>query len=310
MTLPKIIYEKCNKEYPENDRKQDSTIAAKFYACNRGYGIVPPIGWYGYNDEKYSKNKGDKRSIPVVQRLPYWELSQEIVADDQKTRTETAASAELTTNDKYYSIFNQKCPMYVSTENEPSEATCCMHRYFTKEENEGFAQDRSKYNAASDLAKHLNIETIANNAYYRIFPKCAELLKYLPCAACHANMSKMAFEQIADPEKEYDYETSTGNANFFSYPLCTNYSREVYKQCRHVYYVTKYTFPSTSVDFNAYLPSGTHYTNPIVPDGFGERDFLELVHAPGLTINDDINASLDEPMENCIDPRIWNEKYK
>jgi len=309
MKIPKEVFSKCNKQYPREERG-DATVQQKFLACNMGYGIVPPIGWYGYK----TSEKDDKH-IPVVQRLPYWELSSYLENEDQVAGAfEMAASALPTGDNKYYTLFNQRCPMYVSTDTKPSEATCCMHKFFIEHEDEGtvteWATKKSQYNSGNDLSKHLNIETIQNNAYYRIFPKCAELLKYLPCAACHANLSNMAYEQVPDVQSPYDYEMSQGNANFYSYPLCTSYALEVYKQCRHVYYVTKYT-QSNTVDPYAYLPPGTQNTRLIVPDGFGEHDFLELVHSPGYNaLEDSINESLDKPMENCIDPRIWNEKYK
>jgi hypothetical protein len=221
------------------------TDAALHVRCLSVAEIPSPVGYAGYKAPGYQPFS----SFLVSSRT----LDSSIACTPLPARASQVAHPE----------FDTACPMFSYGTDTPH---CC------------FLPPPGPPDMASYQASFLDYFDNWWNAkiQFRIFPRCMKLLRFLPCAVCHPNISDMLFyiDRFSAPPKR-------------SIRLCRDFARRVYKECRRAVY-----------------DKNTKYF--VVPRDFGEDDFLKIVGQAEVE-EGDWDEHLDVPGQTCIDLSEWDE---
>jgi hypothetical protein len=173
------------------------------------------------------------------------------------------------------SEFDSSCPFYALGTNNPH---CCFYPSPDSGIPETCSEPGQGVETSTDrLPLFTNdLAEFDDKIRFRIYPRCYNLLKYLPCVICHPNVSDMFFKvdrwtgQVVDP---------------VSFRFCSDFAEDVYKECRRA----------------IYNDVGKSW---IVPEDFGIRDFQRVVGVQ-FGADGEVNQTLDVAGQTCIDLREW-----
>jgi hypothetical protein len=264
-TGPALLPDGCDVFASRRDpcSEIDGALHSEAQSCLVWSEITTAVGYSGYPS-------------PRSQRFTSAMISKDLYPPTPDTAVDfTARTAKFART-----AFDKACPMYAFGSQNP---TCCYHPAETDADLHESIRDldmlsffEADYNAWADAAQ------------FRLFPKCHTLLKFLPCAMCHPNVSSLLFNTAP--------ETTAGNQSNplwrRAVRLCSDYALEIYRECRFAIY------EKDELDW-------------VVPDGFGQRDFLRVVGheywTTGKEPHEGLNTALDIPGVTCIDLREWEE---
>jgi hypothetical protein len=227
--------------------------------CQNLVTLVSPIGWAGYDSpQKFRYSYVQVRAPGVVGMLGV-------------DRAEWNGRIPMTAQprDREERDFDDHCPMFSYQSGRPS---CCFRG---GDQDEWSDNDKGWYDAFV-----VALREFVRQMQFRIFPKCYDLIKFLPCAICHPNASRMLYGVLPD-----ESEGMRGLPMVQSVRLCTDYAHEIYENCRYA----------------IYQKSESRW---IVPKGFGENDFLRLV-GHSFNVLGEIEDANDIPNETCLDFTPW-----
>ena len=243
----------CSKdpEYAEKDTTERSY-------CSLYVPFHMPIGWYGYDNS-------------MVAQYIFAETETTIAANGALTiynsSPDNASSAETR---GMHDMFNERCPMYDGSRSNLS--SCCLHRSYTQFEGNDLS------------AIYLNLDQFYRRIQYRIYPKCFDLIQYMPCALCNP---KTFEDNVTFITRNGTVTGFTNSFPVYTYRLCNGYAEKIYKHCRRAFYMS-------------------NEKQLIVPDGFSLDQFKDLVGVPevhGL----DSSKCLDV---NDVNPYINPDDYE
>ncbi|OHT07465.1 hypothetical protein TRFO_24277 [Tritrichomonas foetus] len=212
-----------------------------------------PVGWYQYSD-------------PVYSQFAFIETETTISGSGAPDVRNTYA--DLAMNKKKegpHEKFNKECPMYDGV-TYPNMSSCCLHKYASK-----FDEDYTEM--------FMKAESIRKQYQFLIYPKCYELIRYMPCAICHPKVQSANVSKIAGFERVDGYEK---HMPVFTYRLCRNYTQLIYKYCKSAYFI------------------GAEKRR-IVPKNMGLEQFMDLMGVPEL---------FGIPNDTCLDVLDVNPFYK
>ena len=118
------------------------------------------------------------------------------------------------------------------------------------------------------------VKNFQANLHTIIYPKCNDLIKYIPCLAYHTNWANLSIFEILNLEPEKDKDNLNIYTSVFRPKFCHSFAKKLYKHCRFVPFNSK--------------------TWVIEPD-LGYNDFLKQLGIYNTTEAEDV------PLENCWD---------
>ncbi|KAH0789181.1 hypothetical protein GPJ56_006851 [Histomonas meleagridis] len=237
----------------------------------QSFAFVSPIAYYQY-EQFHPIN------LPVTFiHDHFWAYNVETGKDGFDIQHEHPIySAVYHNDDGLVSALNALCPMYGG---ENATEGCCNKMFslnYTQmievfPDSYKGVDKTTIYNTTRDASVDFTGLISEIRSYkFKHYPRCYNLIRYLPCAICHANISEMAFPVKID-----------GSDIIRSFPLCRSYALKIYRECRSAYY--------SEITGKIY---------PIVPKGMGVEEFMKVVHAPSE--EDEI------PNGNCIPEGLFS----
>lgn len=247
-------HEICNEstQYREADTGQK-------YPCSLRINFASPVGWYGYDS-------------PPLFYFNFFETNSNVHPGSNQFSTGTQEPTSITKVNQSLplSSFEDFCPMYNSRSKDPKlegRQTCCMHLV------------PGQYSNGRDASyTYSNMDMFKKRALFRIYPKCYDLIRYMPCAICHPkiHLTNVTYIVQLTQSKEFGVKIPTR-----TYRICNKYAEEIWHQCRRAFYLT----------------DGLKL---IVPEDMGLEQFKDMVGVPeyhGL------------PEDTCLDIEDVNPFY-
>ncbi|OHT01626.1 hypothetical protein TRFO_07544 [Tritrichomonas foetus] len=217
--------------------KEDSGFADKDGTgkaqCSLYVPFYMPVGWYEYTDSMYSQ-------------FSFIETESTISSSGAPDVRNAAPSFASDKKDGPHDTFDKECPMY-DGKTIPNQTSCCLHKYQSMFE-------------ADYTASFMKIEEFKKQYQFRIYPKCYDLLRYMPCAICHPKVQEENVSFIVGSGMLDGYNL---RMPIITYRLCNDYAETIYKHCRGGFFIG-------------------NQKKHIVPKKMGLEQFKDLMGVPEL----------------------------
>lgn len=198
--------------------------------------FTSPLGYYNYKK-------------PLLIRFPLHFLLNEKDLEEYKGKNEVNSAVQ----NKSTPDFDTGCPMFARNKGE----TCCLHV--------------QAYHDNNSFYSFTQIQSFYDSYQFAIYPRCYNLIRYLPCAMCHPNLDSVVFN-LKNVTKD--------SLALRSFSLCNSYAEKIYFECR-----------------NAYYSNYEGKINKIVPEDFSLDDFKKVVRSPDK----------DDPDKNCVSEKLFSD---
>ena len=251
-------FDKCkNDEIYTNSGEDDYTFRSE---CATMAPFAMPVGWKDYKNSDIKFAYYTVHDPNILPRKDKLENNEEAITEPK--------TIDNVVKDGNHQKFHKWCPMYdynlrKGDEKFHSRTTCCNH-----------ANKNSFKNLDATYVVG-NFEIFQKHNLYQIYPKCYDLLRYMPCMVCDprvqdSNYTFQVGERVPDGFK--------AKIPVLTYRLCDDYATEIWKQCRRAFFLT-------------------NGRKLVVPKNMGLEQFKEMVGVP------------KSPSEKCFDISDVNPFY-
>ncbi|KAK8866388.1 hypothetical protein M9Y10_009350 [Tritrichomonas musculus] len=250
---------KCGTLFQDNFRlcSQDNAFKNTDESSNEGYSIrsecatmapfAMPVGWKDYKskDIKYAYfTTHDPHILPSKSKL-----------EDSDFSKTSPLPIDDVTKEGNHKKFHKWCPMYdynlrPDDKQFHNRQTCCNHA------------NTQVFKTQNIDATYVagNFEIFQKHNLYQVYPKCYDLLRYMPCMVCDPRVQ----------EKDYIFQVGykvpdgyTTEIPVYTYRLCDYYATEIWNQCRRAFFLT-------------------NGRKLVVPKNMGLEQFKNMVGVPSL----------------------------
>lgn len=238
-------FEICKDDdtYKNTDKGSDQGYSTRS-DCATNAPFAMPVGWKNYKSK-------DIRYAYYTTHDPYL-----LPGKDEIEKRDSSMSDPVTIDEVKqegnHKKFHKWCPMYdfnlrKDDKQFHNRSTCCNHAsdIFEKENID------ATYAAG-------NFEIFQKHNLYQVYPKCYDLLRYMPCMVCDPRVQEKDYIFQVGSRKPDGYSVEVP---VFTYRLCDRYATEIWNQCRRAFYLT-------------------NGKKLIVPEKMGLEQFKDMVGVP------------------------------
>lgn len=253
---------KTDETFKNTDEKDDKGFSIRS-ECATMAPFAMPVGWKDYksDDIKYAYyTTHDPNIVPEKDQLNS-HCENNILSECKEGEPRNISDVYTKGNHKK---FHKWCPMYdynlrKNDDSFQNRKTCCFHA-----SDKVFVTDNID---ATYVAG--NFEIFQKHNLYQVYPKCYDLLRYMPCMVCDPNIQDPDYIFQVGKKKPDGYSVEIP---VYTYRLCDYYATEIWNQCRRAFYLT-------------------NGRKLVVPKDMGLEQFKEMVGVPKSTDQKCFNLS-------------------